>query len=755
MRALHALFGAIGLISLSAWGFEPFVVKDIRVEGIQRTEPGTVFNYLPIKVGETMDDDKAAAAIKALYATGFFKDVRIESDNGVLVVFLEERPAISQVDVNGSREFDKDTLRKALKQIGLSESRIFDKSLLDKAEQELKRQYLSRGKYGVSIVTTVTPLERNRVAITFDIAEGEVAKIRQVNIVGAQAFKEQDLLGLFVLTTPGWLTWYTKNDQYSKQKLSADLETLRSYYLNRGYAEFTVDSTQVSITPDKRDIYITVNITEGAQYTVSEVKLAGELPVPEDELRKLIKIKPGDIFSRERLAESTKAIADRLGNDGYAFANVNAAPQIDKEKKQVAFTLFVDPSRRVYVRRINVAGNTKTRDEVIRREFRQMEGGWYSGEKIALSRRRVDKLGYFAEVNVETPPVPGSTDQVDVNLNVTEKPTGNILLGAGFSNSEGLILSGSVSQQNVFGSGKHVSVGLNTGKINKTLAFSYTNPYQTIDGISQGFDVYKRNLDPTSLSVAQYKTSTLGGGLRFGVPVSELDTINYGLGAERTSLDVFADSPQRYKDFVTTFGNSNTTLFGTAGWARDARDSLIYPTSGTYQRAFGEVGLPGGTLRYYKLNYTHQRFYPITRTWTLMLNGEVGVAGGYGDKPLPFYKNFFVGGATSVRGFETSSIGPKDSLNAALGGSRRLVGNAELLLPFPGLGNDKSARFSVFVDTGMADDTFAFSSLRYSSGIGVTWISPLGPMKVSLAKPLNSKPDDREQVFQFLLGQVF
>ena len=455
-KIIPGLFAA--LFSASCFAFQPFVVKDIRVEGIQRTEAGTVFSYLPVKVGETMTDEKAAQAIKALFATGFFKDVRIEVENDVIVVVLEERPAIAQVDFVGIKEFDKDALKKGLKEIGLAESRIFDRSMLERAEQELKRQYLSRGLYAVNITTTVTPLERNRVGINFAVDEGEVSKIRQINIVGTQAFKEKDLLDVFALRTPNWISWYTKNDQYSKQKLSADLETLKSYYHDRGYIEFDVESTQVSISPDKKDIYITINVKEGEKFTVSAVKLAGELTLPEDELRKLVRIKPGEVFSREKLTETTKLINEKLGNDGFAFSNVNAAPEIDKDKKLVAFTIFIDPGRRVYVRRINVSGNTKTRDEVIRREARQMEGAWYDGEKINKTRTRVDRLGYFEEVNIETPAVPGTTDQVDVNMNVKEKPTGNVMLGAGFSSSEKFVVSGSVSQNNIFGSGKHLSV---------------------------------------------------------------------------------------------------------------------------------------------------------------------------------------------------------------------------------------------------------------------------------------------------------
>lgn len=737
---------------------EPFTVRDIRVEGAQRTDPGTVFSYLPVKVGEKLDDDKAAAAVKALYATGFFKDVRLDYDNGVLVVYLEERPAISQIDVSGSKDFEKDKLKDSLKQIGLAESRIFDRALLEKAEQELKRQYFSRGKYGVEITTTVTPLERNRVAINFTISEGEVAKIKQINIVGNQAFPEKDLASLFTLTPPGWFTWYTKNDQYSKQKLGADLEGLRSFYLNRGYLEFEITSTQVAITPDKREIFITVNVNEGPKFTIGDVRLGGELSVPEEEVRRLLKVKAGDVFSRELLTQSSKAISDRLGNDGFAFANVNAVPEVNREKNEVSFTFFVDPGRRVYVRRINVTGNNKTRDEVVRREMRQMEGTVYALDKVSRSRERIDRLGYFGDVTVETPAVPGTTDQVDMNVNVVEKPTGSIMAGLGYGSSQGFLVSGSVTQNNVFGSGNAVGVQINSGKLNKVYSFAFTDPYYTKDGISRGFDVYKRNVDPSSVQLGEYRTSTTGVMMRYGFPVSEANSINTSLGVERTTVYTFDTSPQRYVDFVSTFGRSTTALLGMVGWSRDTRDSLLYTTRGNVQRISTEIGLPGASLKYYRLNYQHQYFAPLTSTITMMLNGEFGVGDGYGGKPLPFFKNFFVGGIGSVRGYESSSIGPRDSNNDPLGGNRRIVANAELLFPVPGMGTDKSVRMSAFVDGGTIytkDQKLDFGQMRYSAGVAVTWISPVGPLKFSLAKPFKNQPDDRLQKFQFQMGSTF
>jgi outer membrane protein insertion porin family len=751
---------------------EPFVVKDIRVEGIQRTEAGTVFSYLPVKVGETMTDEKTTAAIKALYATGFFKDVRLEARDGVVIVTVEERPSISKITLSGIKEFSEEDLKAGLKQTGLAEGRVLDRALLDKAEQELQRQYFNRGKYAVEIKSTLTPLERNRVAVQFDVVEGDSARIQQISIVGNQAFKEKELLGQLTSTTPGWLTWYTKNDQYSKSRLGGDIEALRSFYLNRGYIEFNVDSTQVSISPDKQGIYITINVTEGPQYKVSDIKLAGQMLVPEAELQKLITIKPGEVFARDQLTETTKKISDRLGNDGYAFANVNAVPDLDRDKGSVAFTLFVDPGRRVYVNRVNVAGNTKTRDEVVRREVRQMEGAYYDAEKINRSRDRLNRLGYFNEVNIETPGVSGTTDQVDVNVSVAEKSTGNVMLGAGFSSSEGLVLSGSVSQSNVFGTGNRVAVQVNSGSVNTVYSLSFTNPYYTIDGISLGYDLYRRDVDSSSLdNVSEYKTSTYGVGARFGLPVNERDFISFGLTYEQNSLNIDPvydplDGPSPYQRFVG-LGNStrdDTTLRLDTSWARDTRNSYLFPSKGMMQRVSAEIGTPAGSLQYYKLSAQHQQYFSLGKNFTLMLNGEAGIGAGLSGEELPFFKNFYAGGNSSVRGFANGTLGPKDLSGDALGGDTRIIGNAELFFPLPGLKDDQSLRMSAFIDAGATfgpNDkdglykTFDFGDLRYSAGVAVLWVSPMGPLKFSLAQPLVSKDGDKTEVFQFTLGNVF
>lgn len=755
------LAGLIPLLyAATVWATEPFVIKDIRVEGIQRTEAGTVFSYLPVRVGDTLDDDKAATAIHALFSTGFFKDVSLKAEQNVLIVSVRERPSIASVEINGVKDFPKDQLRDNLKLVGLAEGRIFDKSALEKSEQELKRQYVARGKYGVSVKTTVKELERNRVSVSFNVVEGEVSKIRQINIVGNSVYREEELLDMMKLSTPDWMSWISKNDQYSKQKLSADMETIRTFYLDSGYMEFSIDSTQVSISPDKKDIFITLNISEGPRYTISSVQVAGPQTVfSHDEIRKMIDVKPGDVFSRKSITATTQKITERFGDAGYAFANVNAAPEIDKQKHQVGFTFMVDPFQRVYIRRINISGNTKTRDEVIRREFRQMESGWFATEKIKKSKQRVDRLGFFSSVNIETVPVQGTKDQMDLNVSVEEKSTGNLSVGAGISSNEGLVLMAGITQSNLFGTGNSLSTQVNTSQINQIYSVSYTNPYYTDDGVSRGFDVYKRRTNATQLAVSQYTSANMGGGIRFAVPLDEDQMIHYGLAVEQTTIGLTALSPTRFSDYVNTFGDTTQNYIGTIGWSRDNRDSAIYTTEGVVQRAFTEISMPASDQRYLKLTYQHQWFHPVNRDITFMMNGEAGAASGYGGQVLPFFKNFYAGGVGSVRGYEPSSLGPRDINGYSLGGVRRVVGNAEMLFPMPGFDKEKSVRLSVFVDGGgvFGDETQVPASLglRYSTGVALTWFSPVGPLKLSYGVPLWVQPQDKLQRFQFTLGTMF
>ena len=755
-KLLSALLAAF--FSAAAFAIQPFVIKDIRVEGAQRTEAGTVFSYLPVKVGENMDDDKAAAAIKALYATGFYSDVRLEVENDVLIVFLVERPAISQIDINGAKEFTKENLKDGLKATGISEAKIFDRSILDRAEKEIKRQYTSRGFYSAKVTTTVTPIERNRISLTFTIDEGEVSKIVDINIIGASAFSESTLLKEFELSTGGWFSWFTKDDQYSKQKLSGDLEKLKSYYLNRGYLEFNIESTQVSITPDKEKIYITVNISEGPVYKISDIKFQGELKITEAEMRSLLLFKSGETFSRQKIVDSVKQISDRLGNDGYSFANINPVPDADRAAKTASFTMFVDPGRRVHVRRINVQGNSRTRDEVVRREMRQLESAWYSNEKIARSKERLERTSFFDDINIETPSVPGSNDQVDLNVTVKERNTGSLQFGVGYSSAEKLTVSASVSQANIFGSGNQLSFRVNNGSISKAYEVSYLNPYWTVDGIARGFDVYRRDINTASLTTGEFRSASTGAGVRFGVPVTEYDGINFGLGVERTALGLDSFSPQRYFSYVNTFGSKSDTLRGSLGFSRDTRDSIFFPRNGYLIEAGGEIGLPGGDIKFYRLQTKAQYLRPIWGPVVLNVNAEFGYANGYGGKPLPFFKNFYAGGVDSVRGFEQSSLGPRDTNSAFIGGNRRIVGNIELLFPMPGVKGDKSVRLSTFVDFGNvfgADEKIRLGDLRSSVGFAVSWFSPVGPLKFSLAKPIRQKATDKVERFQFLLGRVF
>jgi outer membrane protein insertion porin family len=742
----------------AALAFEPFVVKDIRVEGIQRTEAGTVFSYLPIKVGDRVTDEKASEAIKALFATGFFKDVRLEIQGDVLLVLVDERPAIATVDFVGLKAFDKEQVKKINRDSGLAEGRIFDRSILDRSEQELKRQYLAKGLYGVEIKTTVTPLERNRVGINFTIVEGDQSKIRRINIVGAHAFKESELLDQLELSEGGWLSWYSKDNQYSKPKLTADLETLKSFYLNRGYLEFAVESTQVSITPDKKDIYITIGISEGHKYTVSEVKLAGDLIVSEAELRKLIELKPGDVYNGEKLSDSTKKIQERLGNEGYAFANANAAPEINKEKQTVGFTIFVDPARRAYVRHINIAGNTRTRDEVIRREMRQLEGSYYDGEKIAESKKRLDRLNYFKETSIETPAVAGSPDQIDVNVKVEEKPTGQLLLGAGFSSVDKLVLQTSVSQANIFGSGKTVGVSVSSGSTNKVYSLSQTDPYFTVDGVSRGFDIYRRDFNAFNVNLGDYSTSSYGTGVRFGYPFTPVDTLVFGIGIDHTNYDVASDGPLRLLNYVATFGANTLTIPVTAAWYRDTRDSGLAPRSGLYQNATLEYGIPGGNVQYAKATYLERFYVPLGKNYTLYLRSDYGIGWGFDGKPLPTFKMFYAGGIGSVRAYNTNTIGPRDTDGSILGGDKRVTGSVEFLFPFPGLAKDRSLRLSTFVDGGEVFGSGGGTWIpgpRFSTGIGINWQSPFGPLSVSYAVPINQKPGDDIQHLQFTVGTFF
>ncbi|HPH13595.1 MAG TPA: outer membrane protein assembly factor BamA [Burkholderiaceae bacterium] len=752
-----AVASAMFLVSQSAWAIDPFTVRDIRVEGLQRVEAGTIFASLPVRVGDTYDDEKGTSAIQALFGLGVFKDVRIEVNGDILVVIVEERPTVADVEFAGAKEFDKDVLKKALRDVGLADGRPFDKALVDRAEQELKRQYINRSMYAAEVVTTVTPIERNRVNLTFTVMEGDTAKINEIRIVGNKAFSESTLRNLFDLDTGGWLSWYTKSDRYSRVKLNADIESLKSYYLTRGYLEFRIDSTQVAISPNKKDIAITINVTEGERFVVSGIKLEGNYLGKDDEFKSLVSIRPGQAYNADQVAQTTKAFTDYFGNFGYAFARVEAVPEIDRANMRVALVLQAEPSRRAYVRRMNVAGNSRTRDEVVRREFRQFEASWYDAEKIRLSRDRVDRLGFFTEVGVETQEVAGSPDQVDLTVNVVEKPTGSISVGAGVSSGEGLVLTFGFKQENAFGSGNSVGVDLNTSKSDRTLVFSTTDPYFTADGVSRTLDVYSRKTSPVS-DTDSYKLVTAGASFRFGVPFTEIDTVYFGAGIENTKIVPGTSLPNAYLTYANQFGYSSSTLPLTIGWSRDGRDSALVPTNGQYQRASAEWGV-AGDAKYLRGSYQYQQYIPINKQFTAAFNGEVGLGKAIGNRPYPLFKNYYGGGLGSVRGFDSGSLGPRDSVtDISLGGSKKLVLNAEIIAPFPGAGNDRTLRWYGFFDVGNVygeSQPIRMSELRASVGVGINWISPVGPLRLSYAKPVRKFNGDKIQTLQFQIGTSF
>jgi len=751
---------------------DQFRVSDIRVEGLQRIAAGTVFNYLPVQVGDTTTDDITAGIIRTLYGTGFFKDVRVERDGTVLVVWVQERPAVAEINISGNNDVKTEDLKAALKDIGLAEGRTFDRSVLDRIELELKRQYYARGKYGVEVQSTVSPLERNRVAVSIALSEGLTARIKQINIIGNKDFEEKELLKLFKLGRSKWHSFYSKNDQYSKQKLAGDLETLRSFYLDRGYIKFEITSTQVSISADKKDIYVTVGIDEGDVYTVGDMKLAGEPSVPAEQLFALIKMRRGDIFSRKVTTESAERISAKLGNEGYAFANVNTIPEIDEETKQVAVIFFVDPGKRVYVRRVNTKGNTRTRDEVLRREMRQLEAAWFSTELVNRSRERLERLGYFEEVNIETPAVPGSADEVDVDVAVIEKDSGNLLAGIGYSQSQGVIFNSSITQNNFLGTGKRVSFAFNNSTSNRLYRLAYFNPYYTIDGISRGFELSYRETNFQELNSIDYLTDVGVAGMNFGLPISDTSRAGLGIRYQYTNFtpgfsllaQAFAlENGETYNDFL---------LAGT--YTNDSRDKAVFPTKGSLQSFTAEISVPGSDLQYYRLTYRHRQFIPLTRRFVFSLNADLGYGGGFGStNALPFFENYFAGGPRSVRGWEENTLGPRETTldQNASGGNVKLVGSVEIFAPPPIEGDfAKTLRLGAFFDFGnvwttynptlnnvdlVAPTGFSLSDIRYSAGLSATWLSPIGALSVSVAYPLNEQDGDKTQAFQFGIGQAF
>lgn len=778
---LTAVFAALMIGKVHA---ESFTISDIRVNGLQRVSAGSVFGALPLNVGDQADDRRLVEATRALFKTGFFQDIQLGRDGSVLVISVVERPSISSIEIEGNKAISTEDLLKGLKQSGLSEGEIFQRATLEGVRNELQRQYVAQGRYSAEIEADVIPQPRNRVALKININEGMVAAIQHINVVGNTVFPDEDLINLFELKTTNWLSFFKNDDKYAREKLSGDLERLRSYYLDRGYINMDISSTQVSITPDKKHVYITVNVDEGQKYTIRDVKLSGDLKVPEEEVKALLLVKEGQVFSRKVMTTTSELITRRLGNEGYTFANVNGIPQTHDEDHTVSVTFAVDPGKRAYVNRINFRGNTKTEDQVLRREMRQMEGGWASTYLIDQSKTRLERLGFFKEVNVETPQVPGTDDQVDVNYTVEEQPSGSITASVGFAQSAGLILGGSISQNNFLGTGNKVSIGLTRSEYQTRYNFGFVDPYWTVDGVSLGYNAFYRTTDYNKLDVdvSSYSVDSLGGGVSVGYPISETSRLTFGLTVQQDEIGTGRYTVDEIFNFIKNEGDKYLNFKGSIGWSESTLNKGVMATRGHSQSLVLETTIPGSDLSFYKLDYRGQVFTPLTQNTALRWHTELGYGDSYGStSELPFYEHYFAGGFNSVRGFKDSSLGPRSTPSTGknpgtlrdpdqdplpFGGNVLVQGGVEYLFPLPFVKDQRQLRTVLFWDVGNVFDTSCSSTakncsninlgeLASSVGVGLTWITALGPLSFSLGMPIK-KPDNADtQVFQFSLGQTF
>ncbi|ABM19615.1 outer membrane protein assembly factor BamA [Marinobacter nauticus] len=770
-RSLLAV--AVGL-AITATGIKPaladeFTVADIEVEGLQRVSAGSVFSAFPVNIGERMDETRLAEAIKDLFRTGLFTDIQASRDEGVLILSVRERPSISSIEIEGNKNIETEMLMDALAGAGLEEGQVFRRATLEKLELEILRSYIAQGRYNARVKATAEELPRNRVAIRLDINEGSVAAIQHINIVGNEDFTDEELIGLFELRTSSWWNSLTNKDKYARERLSGDLESLRSFYLDRGYLDFNVESSQVSISPDKQEVFIAIAVNEGPQYTISDIRLRGELIVGEEELRKFIPVKEGDVFSRAQMTAISEALSFRLGREGYAFANVNAVPE-PGEDNTAAVTFFVEPGKRAYVRRVNFDGNVSTKDEVLRQEMTQMEGGVASSDRIEFSKTRLERLGYFQTVDVETVPVPGTDDLVDVNYSVQEQPTGSLSASVGFSQNSGVILGASVSENNFFGTGKRVSFGVNFSDSVKSANVSYLDPYYTVDGVSRGFSLFARETDYEEEDISSYLLDEYGGRVTFGYPTDSITRLNFGAGVTQSNIKPGVFSAQEVRDFIADEGDSFTNYFLFGSWRRSTLNRGVLPTNGYSHSLSLDVAVPGSDLTFYKATHKTDFYFPLTDSanWVLRARSEIGYGDGYGDRSqMPFFEHFYSGGYGSVRGYEANSLGNKAERAAGdfsdpdpFGGNVLTEGGLELIFPTPFAGDSRSMRTSFFVDAGQVFDTERgfdpeLGEVRTSAGISFQWITAVGPLAFSLAKPLNDKSGDDTQVFQFSLGQTF
>jgi outer membrane protein insertion porin family len=814
MKRIAALVLVASLCAQNAAAFDAFVVSDIRLEGLTRIPAGTVFSNLPIEKGDRIDQSRASEAVRALFKTGFFNDIELTRQDDILVIKLSERPAISKLEITGNKDLKTEDLMKGLRDIGLTEGETFNRLELDRLTQELTRQYNNRGKYNVSIKPEVENLDRNRVSIKITVSEGKAAKIRHLNVVGNKAFTDEAIIEDFESGSSNWLSWYKRDDQYSREKLTGDMEKLASYYQDRGYVDFSVESTQVSISPDRKELFITANVREGEVYTLTDIKLTGDLVVKEEVLRSMIFAKSGETYSRGKLERASEAMTRILSNIGYAFAEVTPVPAVDREKREVGVTFFVNPGKRAYVRRINFIGNQRTQDEVLRREMRQLEGAWFSQAAIDRSKNRLQRLGYFKEVTVETPKVAGSEDQVDVNFTVEEQSAGSFQFGVGYSELQGIITSVSLTQRNFLGSGNTVGTTVQNNDYVKRFDFNFFDPYFTDDGLSVGYNLSLRQLDQGQANLAAYTADTAAGEVLFGIPLTEVDTLSMSIGLDKndittvdgstpasliqnlvdelgdrarntfacngpdTDTDADTDGDGPIVDGPDTDTDVNSICNGVfrkwtvntwtmqAGWQRDSRNKFFAPTRGAYQRIGLEVAMPGSDLEYYKLGYEVGRYFPLWGDYSLLAKAEIGYGDGYGDTDaLPFYQNFYAGGVRSVRGFEDNTLGPTEvgattsSYRQPLGGAFKTVGGLELIIPTPMTkGDSDTAQFSAFLDVGNVFkdyDSFASDEIRASVGVSLKWQAPVGPIIINLVRPIKKKDGDRTEGIQFSFGQQF
>lgn len=755
----RALFWALFLASRLAFAqWPPFQISEISFRGLYHVDAATVRRHLPLEEGEVLTPRRAKEIIEALYRSGLFRDIRLLREDGRLIIEVEERPLIREIVISGNRDVKTEDLRKALEQAGIAEGRLLKQGLLEKVERALRDQYYAHGKYGVEISTGVEELAPRQVQVVIQIAEGEVARIKAIEIIGNRAFSDEELLERFELRPTGWFSFYTKSDRYAKEKLAADLERLRSFYMDRGYLKFQIRSAQVTLSPDRREVYITIHVDEGDVFKVERVRLAGKMAVPTIELVPLVKIGPGEIFSRRKITKTIEALGDKLSEAGFLFANITPVPEIDEEKKTVRLTFQIDPGRRVYVRRIVIEGNRRTQDEVIRREIRQMEASLASGKKIKLSKTRLDRLGFFQSVNIETEPVPGVDDLVDLKFTVEERPSGNLMAGVGYSQTQGFLFNASITQENFLGTGKRLTFRFDNSRFSRIYRLGYFNPYLTLEGLSFGIDTSYRTLNARQANISNYTTDVLSGSLTFGMPLSEEERISLSLDAQHTKLSLGNRTANEIIAFVNQHGRQYVTLSVSGGFVHNGLDRRVFPRRGTHHNLSALIAAPLGELSFYKVSYRGQFYTTLLQDLTFALKTEAAYGDGYGStKELPFFENFFAGGPQSLRGFRANTLGPRDSRNNPFGGSVKLVGSAELFFPLPFLEKKfrEAFRIGAFLDAG---NVFArvgdvrLNEIRYSIGVSAQWLSPFGPISVSIAQPLNAKKGDDQERFQFSFG---